>query len=391
MAAAGVAGALRALSPAFPTYGHLLRAAGYRTPMAGDGLDDGAPGTDGPQSLEAYGFERLRPEAVDIASVLLPTTGTSTGGPVDAAALAADWLRRHADGDGPWCLTVSLRNAHDPGPDGSLPGRRHTAGPPGGGADSGECSDRDASAGWPHPADIGALNLAWLDAQIGQVLSALSPRDAASTVVLFAADQGIRPATETASADFDARPWHVPLIVADGTGAFVAQAGQPRVGLVSSVDLLRLLVSLGHRGGSDWLAGPATPRGEAGEAAQLYGRRLDLLPALRAAQAPGRPQLLLAHDDLPAEAGDGGAPPHLLGLLTPQALLGTRTHWSPGGVLPMRATRAVSLRATAPPTDLSDSPFALPAAAAAISVFFLSTQAVYSASGTARTTTGMKP
>ncbi len=67
--------------------------------------------------------------------------------------------------------------------------------------------------------------------------------------------------------------WHVPLIVADPSGRFCKEPQVPRDGLVSSVDILRLLViSLGHNGSQDWMTG---------DYETLYGQRHDVLPMLR--------------------------------------------------------------------------------------------------------------
>jgi hypothetical protein len=62
-----------------------------------------------------------------------------------------------------------------------------------------------------------------------------------------------------------------------------------RGGLTSSVDMLRLLVSLGYNGGQQWLTG---------DAGALYGGRHDLIAMLKSANAPGRPYVLLTCDEL---------------------------------------------------------------------------------------------
>jgi arylsulfatase A-like enzyme len=93
------------LHAATPTLGHLLRAAGYRTPYIGKWhLSYGNP------DMEAYGFSDWRGE--DWAWTGLAGTGTNFDPLI--AADAATWLRSSARaGSSPWCLTVGLVNPHD--------------------------------------------------------------------------------------------------------------------------------------------------------------------------------------------------------------------------------------------------------------------------------------
>lgn len=81
----------------------------------------------------------------------------------------------------------------------------------------------------------------------------------------------------------------MPLIVVDPSGRFTGELNQVREGLTSSVDMLRLLVSLGYNGSQQWLTG---------HLGALYGGCHNLIPMLQSANAPGRPYVLLTCDGL---------------------------------------------------------------------------------------------
>src|SRR6185369_5859089 len=100
------------LDPDFPTYGKLLRQAGYLTPYIGKWHVSIVRSTD----LEDYGFDWLTvpadPTGVnlqgtygDIANEYLNDQGIATQ--------AAGWLSQRKARDQPWCLTVGFVNPHD--------------------------------------------------------------------------------------------------------------------------------------------------------------------------------------------------------------------------------------------------------------------------------------
>jgi arylsulfatase A-like enzyme len=107
------------LNPAYPTYGRLLRRAGYRTPYIGKWhvsfeLQSGT-------ALEAYGFQGFTyPDPIGFN--LQGTVGQEPGTPCyqytflndkDISNQAVQWLGSRRVHDEPWCLTVSFVNPHD--------------------------------------------------------------------------------------------------------------------------------------------------------------------------------------------------------------------------------------------------------------------------------------
>jgi arylsulfatase A-like enzyme len=105
------------LNPAFPTYGKLLRQAGYRTPYIGKWHVSIPRANEG--RLEEYGFDgRTFPDPTGVN--LQGTFGDDTTDPslpyfndADIANQAFDWLSKSQINDDPWCLTVGFVNPHD--------------------------------------------------------------------------------------------------------------------------------------------------------------------------------------------------------------------------------------------------------------------------------------
>jgi len=116
------------LQPAFPTYGKLLREAGYDTPYIGKWHLSSFPASwesgAAPSYLNNYGFQGLTiPDAVGLPAQGLgsvpsaPAPVGSTPPPTDPtiANQAVTWLQaRAADAcDKPFCLTIGFVNPHD--------------------------------------------------------------------------------------------------------------------------------------------------------------------------------------------------------------------------------------------------------------------------------------
>lgn len=108
------------LNPAFPTYGKLLRAAGYQTPYIGKWHLSYTWNTDSTGGMNQYGFDGLTEQYQLDAGNLQGTYGdpnwtepTPQLNDEYIASVAANWLKRKRRADGPWCLTVGFQNPHD--------------------------------------------------------------------------------------------------------------------------------------------------------------------------------------------------------------------------------------------------------------------------------------
>ena len=165
-----------------------------------------------------------------------------------------------------------------------------------------------------------------LDGRIGEVIKALPGAVADNTIIVFTSDHGeyagahgfVSGKSGTAYEEV----FNVPLIVVDPTGRFTGDIPVPRTGLSSSVDILPLLVSLGYNGSQSWIRG---------DLAAIYGNRLNLLPMLQSASAPGRPYVVFATDEpVPQVYNFNGSPHHIIGLRTQDAKLGVYADWVSG-------------------------------------------------------------
>jgi len=100
------------LDPAFPTYGKLLRKAGYQTPYIGKWH---LSLTKKVGDLNHYGFDSMtHPDPT--GANLQGSVGDHTNGYLndrDIAAQAASWLSQRTTSEQPWCLTVCFANPHD--------------------------------------------------------------------------------------------------------------------------------------------------------------------------------------------------------------------------------------------------------------------------------------
>ncbi len=178
---------------------------------------------------------------------------------------------------------------------------------------------------WRRGLDMYTQVLTMVDRHIGTVVSAIPKPQLGNTVFVFASDHGeyagahgllsgkLGTAYEEAI--------HIPLIVTDPSGRFTRAVDKPRQQLVSSVDLVPLLVTLGNRGSSSW---------RTGENGRIYSERLNVVDILRSPRAPGRDHVLFATDEiLPSAMNYLRAPTHVLAVRTQQAKLVTYTEWAP--------------------------------------------------------------
>jgi arylsulfatase A-like enzyme len=102
------------LNPAYPTYGKLLRAAGYQTPYVGK-WHVSVPSADS-SALDNYGFDYYKSYYDPTGDNLQGTYGDENRGYHNDAYIASqaiDWLNNQRPDSQPWCLTVSFVNPHD--------------------------------------------------------------------------------------------------------------------------------------------------------------------------------------------------------------------------------------------------------------------------------------
>ncbi len=182
---------------------------------------------------------------------------------------------------------------------------------------------------WQRGLDSYTQTMQIVDQQIGRVLDkfhSLPSSVVDNTVIVFTSDHGeysgAHGLLQGKLGTVYEEAWRIPLIVVDPSERFTADIDTIRTGLASSVDLSTLLVSLGNNGSRSWMRG---------DLERLYGRRLDMISMLRSANAPGRPYVLYATDEIaPKFFNFNNAPTHVLGLRTQDAKLGVYAEWLPG-------------------------------------------------------------
>ena len=129
----------------------------------------------------------------------------------------------------------------------------------------------------------------------------------------------------------------IPLVVRDRTDKFAKSTDIERKQLTSSVDLLRMIVTMGY-GGPGWMTGNSDYQ-------QMYGSRCDLLNILANPNASGRTYALHSTDEfVPDAANFNHSNLHVIGLIQTQAngsnktKLGVYTTWKKEADSPKEAT-----------------------------------------------------
>ncbi|MFE3291866.1 sulfatase-like hydrolase/transferase [Rhodococcus sp. NPDC059234] len=385
-----------ALGRGFPTYGKILRQAGYETPYVGKWHLSPSPDQDagvGEGYLEAYGFQGLTmPDIVGDNG-----DGINFDGAI--AQQGAAWLANRRPDQSPFCLTVSFVNPHDkqffwagteperytsvyqnhqppltpartwspvagiesdpprvgyaPVPPNWEPASALKAKPTtqtfarefqalvwGGVTDDqanatnfyiqpyGDGTDPKRNIAcapytyWERALDSYTQVLSMVDDHIGTVLHALPEDVARNTVFVMTSDHGEYAGAhgfvsgKLATAYDEA--FHIPLIVADPTGRFTGDTDTLRNQLTSSVDVLPMLATLGY-GDRSWMAG---------DLAEMYAERLDLVSVLRSAAAPGRDHVVFAtNEHAPQAVIWNRSPQHIYVMRTPEAKVAVYSGW----------------------------------------------------------------
>ncbi|MCV6999568.1 sulfatase-like hydrolase/transferase [Mycolicibacterium alvei] len=359
------------LAARFPTWGTMLRDAGYRTWWWGKWhLGSAADNT--PDGLDVHGFSG--------GTYPSPNGAPNQGLAQDPSIVDqfAGWFDAHAS-EGPWCTTVSLVNPHDicwwpknPLPEdvphwfSAKPANFETAedlrrrGKPQLQIDymnfmsplmtgAMDYTGPEAAAQWARCLDMYLWLHQQVDTQIGRVLDTLAARSDIddNTVVVFTSDHGEYAGSHglrgKGAAVYE-ESIRVPLYIRDPSGHLTPGPGDTRTQLTSSADLAALLLTIAH-GGAGWRSHSRY--------SYLSGRA-DIAGMAADATAQGRPWIAHATDDMSVEEmaallksplaqkvfGASGpptdiptsAPSHIVAVRTPEAKLGMYTYWRSGSM-----------------------------------------------------------
>lgn len=192
---------------------------------------------------------------------------------------------------------------------------------------------------WTRALDMYTQVMGYVDTQIGQVIQNIPSAFTDKTIIVFTSDHGDYAgahgiASDKAFTTYD-ESVRVPFIVYDPRvdRNLTAETEKVRDQLVSSVDVMPMLVSMGY---------PQNPYGwMTGDYAQFYGQRLNLLSILKpggknesATMLKEREYVLHTSDELipsfwvPIDEAD--AANHIIGLITKDGKLGVYSHWAVG-------------------------------------------------------------
>ncbi|TMS53572.1 sulfatase-like hydrolase/transferase [Mycobacterium sp. DBP42] len=359
------------LAARFPTWGTMLRDAGYRTWWWGK-WHLGSLADNTPDGLDVHGFSG--------GTYPSPNGAPNQGLQQDPSIVDqfSGWFDAHAN-EGPWCTTVSLVNPHDicwwpknplphdvPHVFSAKPVNFETAddlrrrGKPQLQIDymnfmsplmtgAMDHSGPESAAQWARCLDMYLWLQQQVDTQIGRVLDILAARPDIddNTVVVFTSDHGEYAGSHglrgKGAAVYE-ESIRVPLYIRDPFGHLTPSAGATRTQLTSSADLAPLLLTIAH-GGPGWR--PDSRYSYLSSRADIAGIAAD-------AAASGRPWIAHATDDMSVEEmaalmksplakkffGSGGpptevptsAPSHIVAVRTTEAKLGMYTYWKPGSM-----------------------------------------------------------
>ena len=152
-----------------------------------------------------------------------------------------------------------------------------------------------------------------VDNHIGEFMSQIPPSVMANSIFLFTSDHGEYGSShglQGKGGSIYEEGIRVPLVVYDPSNRYFNSNVPYRDQLCSSVDLLRLIVTMGHDGTTDWMQGPYK---------DLYasGSRIDLLNILRDPRTAGRDYALHTTDEFVPDALNYlHAPLHVIGMIS---------------------------------------------------------------------------
>jgi arylsulfatase A-like enzyme len=349
------------LDPDFPTWGSMLREHGYRTRWYGKwhlthGDNRWRPAR-GRRTLARYGFVGGTFPSPDGA----PGQGWRVDGHI--ARQFEHWYM-HETGEQPWCTTVSFVNPHDIAwwyewsdrvlaeasarsvaeslpPNFETPALLEARSKP-----RLQRSLQDTAATsfgrvpfegpevlplWTQFLDLYGKLQRTVDAHVGSVLDTLAARPdvAANTIIVFTSDHGEYGGSHGLrgkGAGAYEEAIHVPLLVRDNRGVLTEAPETSRTQLTSSVDVAPLLLTLAT-GSNAWREDPRY---------EHLAERPDLAAMLGDPNAPGRPYVLHATDEIVTEfavepfAAD--APRHVIAMRTPDAKYATYSDWEEGTI-----------------------------------------------------------
>jgi uncharacterized sulfatase len=179
-----------------------------------------------------------------------------------------------------------------------------------------------------------------MDNAIGNFMKSLTPVARENVVFVFTSDHGEYGSShglQGKGGTVYEEGIRIPLVVRDVTNSFAKSPEVERKQLTSSVDLLRMIVTMGC-GGTSWMTGNPDYQ-------QLYGNRCDLLNILANPNASGRTYALHSTDEfIPDSANFNNANLHVIGLIQTQAngsnktKLGVYTTWRKEVDSPKEAT-----------------------------------------------------